>query len=303
MPDKQKSRKKSKSRARKKSKSRARKKSKSRSRKKSSKLNTYFDRIFVLNLFDRTDRWKKVSSQFKRRSIDVDRFIAVDGRCKNVTKETCMSKLKTFEMCYNVKIPIGKKQDTKNILPRASLTIGTLIILREMVKRKWKHVLICEDDIILGRDIERKFAQGIKEIGAKKWDILYLGCGGHCGNKDVDWDKTNKLKYLTTWNEEDDSEFYTSHPNDLREPCEDDECVSVSKHISRAINAGGNWCYAYSLSGAKKMIKHIGDNVSRHMDQIIREQQLNNLYCLAFDPPIVWHESLRGGRDTDNPWD
>ena len=278
------------------------KESKKKSRK--SRFNTYFNRIFVLNLFDRPDRWKTVSKQFANRGIDVTQFTAVDGRCKDVSRETCVAKLKTFEMIYDVKIPL-KGEQPKNILPRSSLTIGTLLILREMVKRKWKRVLICEDDIILGKDLEKKFKKGVSEIGSKRWDLLYLGCGGHCGYKDVSWEKSRRVKYLTTWNEEDGSEFYTAHPNDLREPCEGkDECRHVSESISRAMNPGGNWCYAYSLSGAKKVLKIIGKNVARHMDALIRkETKSGKLVAYAFDPPIVWHESLRGGRDSDNPWD
>tara|TARA_Y100000389_G_scaffold204740_1_gene259323 strand:- start:1219 stop:1389 length:171 start_codon:yes stop_codon:yes gene_type:complete len=56
------------------------------------------------------------------------------------------------------------------------LTIGTILLLRAMVKNKWKHILICEDDILLSRGISNKFKKGIKEIGGKNW-IYYLGAG------------------------------------------------------------------------------------------------------------------------------
>ena len=42
-------------------------------------------KIYVINLKDRPDRWEKIDVQFKKQDINVDRFIAVDGRCKNLT--------------------------------------------------------------------------------------------------------------------------------------------------------------------------------------------------------------------------
>ena len=53
-----------------------------------------------------------------------------------------MEKLKTFEIAYDVKINIPKNKDKlKVMMPASSLTIGTVLILREMVKRKWKRIL------------------------------------------------------------------------------------------------------------------------------------------------------------------
>ena len=75
-------------------------------RKKKSKntFNNFFDKIFVINLFDKTTRWNKVEKQFKNRKINIDRFIAVDGRCQNQGKKACLEKLKSFEISYNVLI-------------------------------------------------------------------------------------------------------------------------------------------------------------------------------------------------------
>ena len=274
------------------------------SRKKSNNINSYFNRIFVINLFDRPDRWKGVSSQLKNRGIKAERFIAIDGRCKKVTADACNAKLKTFELIYDVKIPVKKGEKVRNVLPRSSLTIGTLLILREMVRKKWKRILICEDDIILSRNMDKKFARGIKEIGNKRWDLLYLGCGASCGGKGVSEQRNKQAKHITTWRDYEDVEFYTQHPNDLRYPCDEDLCIPVTENISKAVSPGGTWCYAYSLSGAKKVIKAIGEDASRHIDALIKKQtKQNKINALAFDPPIVWHENMRKGKyDSDNPW-
>lgn len=43
-----------------------------------------------------------------------------------------------------------------NNIPAASLTIGTIELLREQVRNKWPRILICEDDVVLTKDILRK---------------------------------------------------------------------------------------------------------------------------------------------------
>lgn len=251
---------------------------------------------------DQTDGTKLVNSFPIEKNVE--RFIAIDGRCKNAKAVDCEAKKKTFEMIYDVRIPV-KNEKVQNVLPRSSITLGTLLILRQMIKKKWKRILVCEDDIVLGRDIERKFSQGIKEIGSKKWDLLYLGCGSTCGVNDISIEKTKKNKHISTWVDYDGDEEYTRHPNDLRTVCYDEDiCVPITKHISRAYRPGGTWCYAYSLSGAKKIIKAIGKDVSRHIDQLIINETKNDIVkALVFDPPIVWHENMRKGKyDSDNPW-
>ena len=112
--------------------------------------------------------------QFNRRGIKADRFSAVDGRCKNDNQ--CRKKKKLFQEKYKVKI---KKIE----LPTASLVIGTILILREVVKKKMKRVLICEDDFQLGKNLFKKFEVGIKELKTAEpnWEMLILGCTQECG--------------------------------------------------------------------------------------------------------------------------
>ena len=263
-------------------------------------LNKFFTRIFVISLYDNIKRWKKVYNQFRRRRIHVERFIAVDGRCKNQGKEGCLDKIKTFEMIYNVRIPLKKGMRLKELVPAASLTIGTILILREMVKKKWKRVLICEDDIVLSRNLDSKFKQGVKELGKTRWDVLYLGCGNTCGFRGMSYKKTkkNKKSFLSKFSDED---YYIDHKNDIRVMC--DDCPPFSDHLSWTSRPGGGWCYAISLAGARKLLRLIGNNAGRHMDQLMGDfTEQGDLRVLAFDPPIVMHEDISQGRVTDIPW-
>ena len=172
-----------------------------RKRKSNNTFNKFFEKIFIINLFDKTKRWKKVEKQFKNRKINVERFIAIDGRCKSQGKKACLEKLKSFEMSYNVRIDPkakskhGQRMKVTEILPASSLTLGTLLLLRAQVKHGWKTMLLCEDDVELTRGVDKKLKQGIKELGNRKWDLLYLGCGGLCGDNGLSWEKDRKHKH------------------------------------------------------------------------------------------------------------
>ena len=279
----------------------------------SNEINKFFDKVYVINLFDKEERWKKMEKQFRNRKIKVERFIAVDGRCKSQGVAGCMAKLKTFEMVYSIKISKQTPKHINSMIPAASLTIGTIVLLRDMIKNNYDHILICEDDIELGRNFEKNFKRGIDELKGTKhenWDVLYLGCGGKCGNRGLSYDKTSAIKHMTTYNQIEalsNIEFYTEHPNDLRLPCgygeDDDDCTEVTEHISIPYHAGGSWCYAFSRKGAKKFLELIDNDAGNHVDQIYQNlPNMGGIKALAFNPPIVWHEGGAIRADTDIPW-
>jgi GR25 family glycosyltransferase involved in LPS biosynthesis len=269
------------------------------------KLDNYFSKIYVINLYDKKERWVKVKKQFDKKKIHVSRFIAVDGRCMDQGDDGCIAKLKTFEMIYNVKIPMPKGMKLTELVPASSLTIGTILILRDMVKRRLPRILICEDDIELTRDFEKKFERGIKsleKIRKYNWDLLYLGCGDRCGTKGISERKRGNVKNLSILSQYIDEDYYVQNKNDLRGLC--DECNEITPYISDTIHPGGTWCYAYSLKGARKVLKLMDNNAGNHIDQIVANQvEDGRLIAYAFDPPIVMHEDI-SNRDatTSIPW-
>lgn len=263
-------------------------------------MNKYFDKIFCISLFDNNTRWRHVEKQFKQRKIKIDRFVGVDGRCKQDCREGCIDKLKNFEIAYNVTIPKNvfrrKFEKLKVTVPATSLTLGTLLILRAVVRNKWKRVLICEDDINLVEDFVSRFKLGVKEMGNKKWDLLYLGCAGGCGTIGISEEQDQLHPHPCTW-----EYAYCAHPDDLRGYC--DDCVRVSNSISTAVDPGGTWCYAVSYEGALKLLRIIEQDPTQHIDTIYRTATYDGIIsAYAFDPPIAYHENISQGRVTDIPW-
>jgi len=103
-----------------------------------SEMNKFYDKIFVISLYDKQDRWKKVRDQFKKKGVDVESFVAVDGRCSGQGEDGCLDKLKTFQLMYDVWIdPDG--DPLEEMVPASSLTIGTIILLRAMVRINGKE--------------------------------------------------------------------------------------------------------------------------------------------------------------------
>ena len=121
-----------------------------------STVNKFFDKVFVISLFDKTQRWNKVVKQLKRKKIRAERFVAIDGRCKNQGIKGCRDKLRSFELTHDVKITKSKDMTLKELIPACSLTIGTILLLRAMVRNKWKRILIFEDDVELSRKFQKR---------------------------------------------------------------------------------------------------------------------------------------------------
>lgn len=107
-------------------------------------INDYFDKVIVINLARRTDRWEHATREFEQHHISVQRF---EG----------------FDMPGD-----GNRGCTESH--------GA--VLRMIVENGWPRTLILEDDVHFRfDDTQDLFSDMIKEVPAD-WFMLYLG-GGH----------------------------------------------------------------------------------------------------------------------------
>lgn len=261
-------------------------------------FNIFFDKVYIINLKDKVERWEKVSREFENRGILYERFNAIDGRAK--TEEIGEEKKRKFKQKYHLRIV----EDLQ--APPVSLVIGNYLILKQALEKGYKHVLICEDDITFGEDIEREFVSGIIDLLrlGEDWDILYLGCANRCGIRGISRRRTEENKYITDLNREDKKlKWYVQNEFDIRQPCPD--CRIIANNITEGVSPTGTFGYAFSESGMKKLtqlIKKYG--IWEHIDQIVKYFiDKGKLRALAFDPPLIWHLEALRRPDTDIPWD
>jgi len=104
-------------------------------------LNDYFDKIYCINLDERTDRWEEAQKEFEKLNIEgVERFSAIKNR----------------------KGAIGCRESHLSIIKQAK-ELGL------------KNVLIFEDDLLVINENETKINQTVGELDKVEWDLVYLG--------------------------------------------------------------------------------------------------------------------------------
>ena len=126
-------------------------------------LNTHFDKIYCLNLDRRIDRWRKVSKEFSKISINVERWSAIDGDNLTYSNMTFVDD-KIGERVSSI---IGKIENKYAL----GCLLSHLQIIKDAKEKGHRKILIFEDDIILSNN----FLEEVKQIEKLNWKLLYLG--------------------------------------------------------------------------------------------------------------------------------
>ncbi len=126
-------------------------------------INQYFDKIYCLNLDRRSDRWQKVSQEFSKFSINVERWSAIDGDNLIESELVYIDKNISEEKASR----IGKIENKYSL----ACLLSHIEIIKNAKARGYKKILIFEDDVIISKD----FSEKIKLISKIKWKLFYLG--------------------------------------------------------------------------------------------------------------------------------
>lgn len=121
-----------------------------------SHLNTYFDKIYCINLDRRRDRWKEIEVFLNANNIKVERYSAVDGNSMGWDDS---------------KLASGKLQSFHGI---AGCVASHLNIYKLAKENNYKRVLIIEDDSDFIDNFNNLFKNLIDEVPID-WDLLYFG--------------------------------------------------------------------------------------------------------------------------------
>lgn len=158
-------------------------------------INSVFERVLVLNLDRRPDRWAAVSASLDRAGIVAQRFSAIDGTRPevaeeyeryltqpNVTVSTEVPPVRYARDLYlgstsqMARIAHLESKGGKAIASRGAW--GYLrsyeLLLEQALADGLESLLVFDDDVLLHKDIRRLFAQAMAEI-PDDWLILQLG--------------------------------------------------------------------------------------------------------------------------------
>ena len=115
-------------------------------------LNKFFDRVYVLNLNHRTERFVEIKKRLDNFGIDFEKYNATDGSViKNIWQ--------TFNNSYFT---------TPNYLACA---ISHLSIYNDAQVKGYDKILILEDDVLINKNIDTLLSNGLPDWN----DVLYLG--------------------------------------------------------------------------------------------------------------------------------
>ena len=131
-------------------------------------MDIYFDKIFIINLNRRPDRWSKMEQKMKKYGItNYTRVEAVDG-------ELCQNKIhaKHQIFCKMIQNSIDSKR-TPLLKGEVGLILSTIEVLKIAIKNNYKRILLLDDDIVFHKNFHKEFNRIVKPLDG--WKLLYLG--------------------------------------------------------------------------------------------------------------------------------
>ena len=145
-------------------------------------IDNYVDRIFIINLKDKKERWKNITDNLKKHNIsNYERFEACIIHESKIKPEN----YKNFWA--------SKKNDIKYIKGALGCLESHYNIIKLSKKRNYKRVLILEDDAIFKNDYLNNFRNAIKQCVRNNinYDILQLS--GNYWDLDKCYDNLYKI--------------------------------------------------------------------------------------------------------------
>ena len=138
-------------------------------------INSFFDKIYVLNLDHRSDRMSSMKKKLHKNGItNYCRFPAINGNQKP-----------HIDYWRNLKYFF----DTPGAY---GVLISAYFILIDALKNRYHQILILEDDVIFHHDFTKLFNQKIRNI-PPYWKLLFLGSSMH------QWRFEQRCKILTDY--------------------------------------------------------------------------------------------------------
>ncbi len=171
--------------------------------------NSFFDKIYVINLDRRADRWEKIEIIAKKHNLNVTRFAAVDGN-----EEPARSAWESYSRSGLSRLPEGivpltgfrdkflkyhhyvarlhfmeTKLGKKAVQSPGAwgYALSYIAILKEAVLGDYRRILILDDDVILHKSFAAEFARHVQSLPGD-WKLILLGAMQHRWEPDIPMD-------------------------------------------------------------------------------------------------------------------
>ncbi|MCB1712942.1 MAG: glycosyltransferase family 25 protein, partial [Candidatus Riesia sp.] len=130
-------------------------------------LNEFVDKVYCLNLKNRTDRMIHMDDQFSIIGVEYERFDAVNGRDLSEEEITvCHDDFKTKDQARGAQGAIKTHRS----------------VLKDAIDNDYEKIAVFEDDLVFCSDFKDRFEYYVSSV-PNDWDIMYLGCHYHaCPN-------------------------------------------------------------------------------------------------------------------------
>ena len=134
-------------------------------------LNYFFDKIFIINLNKCVGRWNKIVKNLSKLGIyNFERQAGIYLPRVDATQYLNPILYKNLE-AYGGKF----KYDNNYILNCVGTNLSHFSIIKKAKERRYKRILILEDDIFFNKKALHKFYQIGDFLEHNYWDFLYLG--------------------------------------------------------------------------------------------------------------------------------
>lgn len=126
-------------------------------------LQEYFDKIYCVNLAERTDRWQDCLEEFKASNLDgVIRIEATKGIPEGLTHYSSLN------------LDPKSENFIKKLEGRVGCLISQLEVIKNARKNGFKRILLLEDDVQFVTNVQSKFNDILDQVPLQ-WGLLYLG--------------------------------------------------------------------------------------------------------------------------------
>ncbi len=127
-------------------------------------VDSIFDKIFIINLDERQDRWEKCLEQLVSHNIkNYERFSAI--------KPSGKLEYKTYNKILNKNLKYNKKYITGVV----GCKLSHYTIIKIAKERNYKQIMILEDDFQFSSNFNQTISDNTNNICNLDWKMLYFG--------------------------------------------------------------------------------------------------------------------------------